>query len=99
MATKKSIRAGIIGAAGYTGGELLRLLIHHPHVSVSFANSRSQAGKPVAAVHQDLAGDTNLNFTDGTGDWDVDVVFLCVGHGEAKKFLTDNPVPAKTRVI
>ncbi len=93
------IRAGIIGGAGYTGGELLRLLVHHPHVSVTFANSRSQAGKPVASVHQDLAGDSELRFTDTIGDCDVDVLFLCVGHGEAKKFLAANPVPAATRII
>ena len=80
------IRIGIIGGAGYTGGELIRLLIHHPYVSVSFINSRSNAGKPVYSVHQDLLGDSKLKFTDELSN-DIEVLFLCVGHGEAKKFL------------
>src|SRR5688572_647448 len=82
---KELIRAGIIGGAGYTGGELIRLLIHHPYTAVSFIHSRSNAGKPVHSVHQDLLGDTELVFTDEiTGD--IDVLFLCLGHGESKKF-------------
>jgi len=59
-----AVKVGIIGGAGYTGGELIRLLIHHPDTSVSFIHSRSNAGKPVHSVHQDLLGDTNLKFTD-----------------------------------
>jgi N-acetyl-gamma-glutamyl-phosphate reductase len=98
MATEKNIRAGIIGGAGYTGGELIRLLIHHPYVSVSFVNSRSNAGKPVYSVHQDLLGDTDLKFT-GEVSNDIDVLFLCVGHGEAKQFLEENKVAERTRVI
>jgi N-acetyl-gamma-glutamyl-phosphate reductase len=98
MSTKKNIRAGIIGGAGYTGGELIRLLIHHPYVSVSFINSRSNAGKPVYSVHQDLLGDTKLNFTNELNN-DVDVLFLCVGHGEAKKFFEENKVDEKVKVI
>src|ERR1043165_7754433 len=83
------IRVGIIGGAGYTGGELIRLLIHHPYVSVSFINSRSNAGKPVHSVHHDLLGDVNLKFTNEVNN-DIDVLFLCVGHGEAKKFFEEN---------
>lgn len=92
------IKAGIIGGAGYTGGELIRLLIHHPGVSVSFIHSRSNAGKPVHSVHQDLLGDTELKFSGELID-DVDVIFLCLGHGESKKFLTENKISDKIKVI
>ena len=101
-----AIRVGIIGGAGYTGGELIRLLIHHPDVSVSFIHSRSNAGQPVHSVHQDLLGDTDLKFTSQVspigGDLegaDIDVLFLCLGHGESKKFLTENKMSDKIRVI
>src|SRR5690242_5651582 len=94
----KNIRAGIVGGAGYTGGELIRLLIHHPYVSVSFINSRSNSGKPVHSVHQDLLGDTDLKFT-GELSNDIDVLFLCVGHGEAKQFLEENKISDKVRVV
>lgn len=92
------IKAGIIGGAGYTGGELIRLLIHHPDVAVSFIHSRSNAGKPVYAVHQDLIGDTSLQFTDQMND-DIDVLFLCLGHGESKKFLSENKIADKIKII
>jgi N-acetyl-gamma-glutamyl-phosphate reductase len=95
---KAGIRVGIVGGAGYTGGELIRLLIHHPYVSVSFINSRSNAGKPVYSVHQDLLGDSKLKFTNELSN-DVDVLFLCVGHGEAKQFLEENDVEKKVRII
>lgn len=98
MADKKNIRAGIIGGAGYTGGELIRLLTHHPYVSVSFINSRSNAGKPVHSVHQDLLGETKLKFTNELSN-DIDVLFLCVGHGEAKKFFEENKIDDKVKVI
>src|SRR3954462_8012939 len=87
----KDIKVGIVGGAGYTGGELIRLLIHHPYVAVSFIHSRSSAGKPVSSVHQDLIGETDLQFT-GELSNDIDVLFLCVGHGEAKKFLEANTI-------
>lgn len=96
MATK--IKAGIIGGAGYTGGELIRLLIHHPGTVVSFIHSRSNAGQPVYSVHQDLLGDTDLLFT-GELSTDIDVLFLCLGHGESKKFLAENPIPASVKII
>jgi N-acetyl-gamma-glutamyl-phosphate reductase len=92
------VKVGIIGGAGYTGGELIRLLIHHPDVSVSFIHSRSNAGKPVHAVHQDLVGDIDLKFTGELND-DIDVLFLCLGHGESKKFLAENKISDKIKVI
>ena len=92
------VRAGIIGGAGYTGGELIRLLIRHPYTAVSFIHSRSNAGKPVHSVHQDLLGDTELTFT-GTVSDDIDVLFLCLGHGESKKFLSENTIPESVKII
>lgn len=92
------IKAGIIGGAGYTGGELIRLLINHPAVELTFIHSRSNAGKPVYAVHQDLLGETELTFT-GELNNDIDVLFLCLGHGESKKFLTENAIDDKIKVI
>ncbi|MFL5810865.1 MAG: N-acetyl-gamma-glutamyl-phosphate reductase [Flavisolibacter sp.] len=92
------VNVGIVGGAGYTGGELIRILIHHPYTSVSFIHSRSNAGKKVAEVHQDLAGDTELQFSSELSD-DIDVLFLCVGHGEAKKFLEANKISNKVKII
>jgi N-acetyl-gamma-glutamyl-phosphate reductase len=92
------IKAGIIGGAGYTGGELIRILIHHPYTTVSFIHSRSNAGKPVTSVHQDLLGDTDLQFSGELSD-DIDVLFLCVGHGEANKFLIEHKINDKIKVI
>jgi N-acetyl-gamma-glutamyl-phosphate reductase len=94
----KNIKVGIVGGAGYTGGELIRLLVNHPYVAVSFIHSRSNAGKPVYSVHEDLVGETDWQFT-GELRQDVDVIFLCVGHGEAKKFLAENPIDEKIKVI
>src|SRR5438270_4578372 len=88
----RQIKAGIIGGAGYTGGELIRLLIHHPNVSIASVLSRSNGGKAIEAVHQDLIGETNLVFTEGSSflnDGSRDVLFLGVGHGEANKFLKE----------
>jgi N-acetyl-gamma-glutamyl-phosphate reductase len=93
-----SIKVGIIGGAGYTGGELIRLLINHPSAEIEFVHSRSNAGKPVYTVHQDLFGDTELKFT-GELSSDADVLFLCLGHGESKKFLTENTIDEKIKVI
>jgi len=94
----QKINVGIVGGAGYTGGELIRLLIHHPYTSITFIHSRSNAGKPVAAVHADLIGETDLQFT-GTWNNDVDVIFLCVGHGEAKTFLEENNINETVKII
>lgn len=95
---KQQVKAGIIGGAGYTGGELIRLLVNHPDVAITFIHSRSNAGQPVAAVHQDLVGETDLHFT-GELSQDIDVLFLCVGHGEARKFLEVNPFADHIKVI
>ena len=94
----KKIKAGIIGGAGYTGGELIRLLINHPNAEISFVHSKSNAGNPLYKVHQDLVGDTDLSFTGELSD-DVDVLFLCTGHGEAKKFLQANTIAPHIRII
>ena len=98
MTQTKTVRAGIVGGAGYTGGELLRLLVHHPNVTISFVHSQSQAGKPVTATHTDLLGDTDLVFTNELGTA-IDVLFLCVGHGDAQKFLDANPIPDAVKII
>lgn len=95
---RKKIRAGIIGGAGYTGGELIRLLINHPNTELAFIHSRSNGGKPVSAIHQDLIGDTDLQFTDKLQD-DIEVLYLCLGHGESKKFLTENEIGSHIRII
>ncbi|WP_258104394.1 N-acetyl-gamma-glutamyl-phosphate reductase [Marinoscillum sp. MHG1-6] len=93
------IRAGIVGAAGYTAGELFRILVNHPKVEITQAQSESQAGKPVTTTHSDLVGDTDLTF-DGGLDYDkVDVIFLCKGHGESVRFLEANPAPASVKVV
>ncbi len=92
------IKAGIIGGAGYTGGELIRLLLNHPEVEISFAVSGSQAGKSVPEVHQDLTGETDLKFTRDFHS-DIDVLFLCAGHGAAKSFFEENDLAANVKVI
>jgi N-acetyl-gamma-glutamyl-phosphate reductase len=94
----KKIKAGIIGGAGYTGGETLRLLLNHPHVEVVFIQSRSQAGKPVTSTHPDLLGETDLLYSEDFKKA-VDVLFLCMSHGESKKLLTENTFPAATHII
>lgn len=94
----KKIKAGIIGGAGYTGGEMIRLLINHPAVTLAFIHSTSNAGNPVSEVHADLVGETDLHFTDELSN-DIDVLFLCVGHGNAKKFLAAHAVDEKVKVI
>jgi N-acetyl-gamma-glutamyl-phosphate reductase len=92
------IKAGVIGGAGYTGGETIRLLLNHPNVELAFVHSRSNAGNTLHSVHSDLIGETDLRFTDAV-QTDVDVVFLCLGHGESKKFLAEQSFPEKVRII
>ncbi len=92
------IKAGIIGGAGYTGGELIRILLNHPQVEIAFVHSRSNAGKPLHSVHADLIGETELLFAEAVSQ-DIDVLFLCLGHGESKKFLSENTINAHIRVI
>jgi N-acetyl-gamma-glutamyl-phosphate reductase len=92
------IKVGIIGGAGFTGGELIRILLNHPCAEISFIHSRSNAGKQITSVHQDLLGDTEINFTDKISQ-DIDVLFLCLGHGESNKFLSENKIADNIKVI
>ena len=93
------IKIGILGAAGYTGGELIRLLLNHPEAAIVFANSESNAGNPVSDIHEGLIGDTCLRFTDGLPFEDVDVVFFCFGHGKSAAFLQEHPIPEHVKII
>ena len=90
-------KIGIVGAAGYTGGELLRILVNHPDVHLTCILSNSQAGKLISDVHTDLLGSTHLRFSKDLTP--VDVLFLCSGHGESKKFLAANDIPWHTKII
>ena len=92
------VRAGIIGGAGYTGGELIRILLNHPFATIRYVFSNSNAGKPLHAVHNDLLGQTELTFSATFND-EVDVIFLCVGHGDAKKFLDTNSANLDARIV
>jgi N-acetyl-gamma-glutamyl-phosphate reductase len=92
------INAGIIGGAGYTAGELIRLLIHHPNVHIKFVHSKSNAKQPITSIHSDLIGDTDLIFTTEISN-EIDVLFLCVGHGEAIKFLAENRIDDRVKII
>lgn len=92
------IKIGIIGGAGYTAGEAVRILVNHPAAEITYVHSTSNAGNPVCSVHRDLVGDTDLHFTDRLS-WDIDAAILCVGHGAARRFLEKNPVPEHVRVI
>ena len=95
----KKINVGILGAAGYTGGELIRLLINHPEVNIVFANSESNAGNKVYDVHEGLMGDTELEFTSEMPFDKVDVVFFCFGHGKSEAFLKEHAIPANVKII
>ena len=94
----KKIKAGIIGAAGYTGGELIRILLNHSKVEIAFCFSRSQTGKKISDVHTDLFGDTNLVFTNEINQ-EIDVLFLCLPHGEAQPFLENNHFSPTLKII
>lgn len=106
--SEQKVKAGIVGGAGYTGGELIRILINHPQVEIAFVHSNSNAGNLVSDVHTDLLGDTDLKFSgsevlkalsSGEGLGEADVLFLCVGHGDAKKFLDANPIEQSIKII
>lgn len=93
------IKVGVIGGAGYTAGELLRILVHHPAVEIVFVNSSSNAGNPVVDVHSGLIGETDLVFTSELPFGEVDALFLCSAHGDSKKFMDNNDVPAAVKII
>ncbi|HLT50919.1 MAG TPA: N-acetyl-gamma-glutamyl-phosphate reductase [Arenibacter sp.] len=92
------IKVGIVGGSGYTGGELIRILLNHPNAKIDFVYSTTRADKKITTAHPDLLGVTDLMFT-GTINPDVDVVFLCLGHGNSTKFLTENDFSKDTRII
>lgn len=93
------IKVGIIGGAGYTAGELLRILLHHPEVEIEFVQSSSNAGNPVSDIHRDILGDTNLQFTSEIELYKTDVIFLCMGHGKSKEFLSETKIPESTKIV
>lgn len=93
------MKVGILGAAGYTGGELIRVLLGHPQAEIVFANSESNAGNLVSDVHEGLVGDTELRFTDAMPFEQVDVIFFCFGHGKSEQFLKEHPVPSNVKII
>ncbi|USD26258.1 N-acetyl-gamma-glutamyl-phosphate reductase [Flagellimonas marinaquae] len=92
------IKAGIIGGSGYTGGELIRLLLNHPRTEIDFVYSTTRAGKPITSAHQDLLGQTELNFS-GEINSNIDVVFLCLGHGNSTTFLNENKFSSASKII
>ena len=92
------IKTGIIGGAGYTAGELLRILIHHPAVEVTYIHSNSQVGKAVSDIHKDLIGETSMVFT-GEIYFEVDVLFLCSGHGQSRAFMGKHEIPDTVKII
>ncbi|MDO4949566.1 MAG: N-acetyl-gamma-glutamyl-phosphate reductase [Bacteroidales bacterium] len=93
------IKVGIIGGAGYTAGELIRLLLNHPDVDLVFVNSTSNAGNPLAAVHEGLYGETDMRFTDAMPFDAIDVLFFCTAHGDTRKFLKTHELPEDLRII
>lgn len=95
----KHVKVGILGAAGYTGGELIRLLLNHPQAEIVFANSESNAGNLVSDVHSGLLGDTDLRFTSDMPFSEVDVLFFCFGHGKSEAFLKEHAIPAHIKII
>ena len=93
------IKVGILGAAGYTGGELIRVLLNHPQAQIVFANSESNAGNLVSDVHEGLVGDCDLRFTGDMPFGDVDVVFFCFGHGKSEAFLKEHTIPGRVKIV
>lgn len=92
------IRIGIIGGAGYTGGELIRILLNHPNAELTFVNSKSNAGNPLHQVHQDLLGETEMKFSDEINQ-EIDLLFLCLGHGQSTHFLQENKINENIKII
>ncbi len=105
LGDKRAIKVGIIGGAGYTGGELIRMLLNHPNTTISFVHSKSNTGNLISSVHEDLVGETNLKFSGdevlsfGEDLGEADILFLCAGHGEAKKFLAQYNIPISVKII
>ena len=93
------IKAGIIGGAGYTAGELIRLLINHPETEIIFVNSTSNAGNKITDVHEGLYGECDLVFTDELPLEDIDVLFFCTAHGDTKKFIESHNIPEDLKII
>ena len=93
------VNVGILGAAGYTGGELIRLLLNHPFVNIVFANSESNAGNKITDVHGGLIGETDMEFTAEMPFDEVDVVFFCFGHGKSEAFLKEHTIPEDVKII
>lgn len=97
--TGGGLRVGILGAAGYTGGELIRLLLNHPQTEIVFANSESNAGNPISDVHEGLVEETDLCFTAELPFDKVDVIFFCFGHGKSEQFLKEHKIPENVKII
>lgn len=93
----RKITVGIVGGTGYTAGELLRILIHHPNAEIEFVYSTSQAGESIDSVHTDLRGNINLCFSNSITE--TDVIFLCLGHGISRSFLSENKISTNTKII
>ncbi|MBQ6224769.1 MAG: N-acetyl-gamma-glutamyl-phosphate reductase [Bacteroidaceae bacterium] len=93
------VRIGILGAAGYTGGELIRVLLGHPEAKIVFANSESNAGNLVSEIHEGLIGETDLRFTSEMPFDEVDLVFFCFGHGKSEQFLKEHEIPQNVKII
>ncbi|MBO7601839.1 MAG: N-acetyl-gamma-glutamyl-phosphate reductase [Bacteroidaceae bacterium] len=93
------IKVGIIGGAGYTAGELIRLLINHPEAEIIFINSQSNAGRKITDVHGGMLGETDLAFTDQLPLDTIDVLFFCMGHGDTRRFLESHTLPEGLKVI
>ncbi len=93
------IKAGIIGGAGYTAGELIRILLNHPHVEIKFVHSTSNAGNMLSDVHEGLIGETNMIFTDRSVYSEINILFFCTAHGDTKKFLDNNKLPEDLKII
>ena len=93
------IKVGIIGGAGYTAGELIRLLLNHPEAEIVFVNSSSNAGNKITDVHEGLYGETDLTFTDELPLDEIDVLFFCTAHGDTRKFMESHNVPEDLKII
>ncbi len=93
------IKVGVIGGAGYTAGELLRILLNHPQVEITFVNSSSNAGNKLYDVHEGLFGETEMTFTDELPLDTIDALFMCSAHGDSKKFMDSHEVPSHVKII